>query len=251
MQPNLAYLATELPNWLAAGFVFIVLFTVVLLFTAIWQTSLPTAWYALTGMLGWLLLTGGLAYRGVFLETSATPPRFVLLVLPPLGLIVTLFSFSRTRQWLDRLPLTTLTYLHSNRLAVELLLYGLFTYRQIPDLMTFEGRNFDILVGLTAPLVGYLAFHRHSMTNRALLVWNLFGLVLLLNIVINAVLSGPSPFQQFAFDQPNVGVLRFPFVWLPGFVVPVALFSHLVAIRQLLFRTKQTAHYQPAIRHSS
>ena len=55
-----------------------------------------------------------------------------------------------------------------------------------------------------------------------------------INIVVNAILSAPFTFQQFAFDQPNVAVLYFPFVWLPCFIVPVVLFSHLVLIRQLL-----------------
>ncbi|HVF96549.1 MAG TPA: hypothetical protein VM871_04480, partial [Flavisolibacter sp.] len=38
----------------------------------------------------------------------------------------------------------------------------------------------------------------------------------------------------FAFDQPNIAVLYFPFIWLPSFIVPVVLLSHLVCIRQLL-----------------
>jgi len=35
------------------------------------------------------------------------------------------------------------------------------------------------------------------------MLWNFVCLGLLLNIVINALLSLPSAFQQFAFDQPN------------------------------------------------
>jgi hypothetical protein len=54
-----------------------------------------------------------------------------------------------------------------------------------------------------------------------------------LNIVVNAALSAPVPFQQFAFDQPNIAVLYFPFVWLPGFIVPLVLFAHLAAIQKL------------------
>ena len=57
---------------------------------------------------------------------------------------------------------------------------------------------------------------------------------LLANIVINAILSSPFPLQQFAFDQPNIAILYFPFSWLPTFVVPVVLFCHLASIRQLL-----------------
>jgi hypothetical protein len=67
-----------------------------------------------------------------------------------------------------------------------------------------------------------------------LLAWNFICLGLLLNIVINAALSIRSPVQQFAFDQPNIAVLHFPFVLLPSFIVMIVLFSHLVAIQRLL-----------------
>jgi hypothetical protein len=48
------------------------------------------------------------------------------------------------------------------------------------------------------------------------------------------------PFQQFAFDQPNIAVLYFPFIWLPSCVVPLVLLSHLAAIRQLSNYGKKT-----------
>lgn len=67
-----------------------------------------------------------------------------------------------------------------------------------------------------------------------LLAWNFVCLGILLFIVINAVLSVPTVFQQFAFDQPCVAVLYFPFVWLPGMLVLLVYFSHQVIIRRLL-----------------
>ncbi|MDZ7899625.1 MAG: hypothetical protein U5N85_16590 [Arcicella sp.] len=71
------------------------------------------------------------------------------------------------------------------------------------------------------------------MSKKTLLAWNVICLILLLNIVINAAPSAPLPIQQFAFDQPNIAILYFPFNLLPSVVVPLVLFSHLVAIRRL------------------
>jgi len=113
---------------------------------------------------------------------------------------------------------------------VELVLWWLMLYGKVPELMTFEGRNFDIIAGITAPIVAYFCFTRKAWNIKVALVWNYLGLVLLLNIIINALLSAPLPFQQFAFDQPNIGLLHFPFIWLPAFVAPVVLFSHLANI---------------------
>jgi hypothetical protein len=106
--------------------------------------------------------------------------------------------------------------------------------------MTFEGRNFDIISGLTAPFIAWWGYTKLKFNKNILLLWNFVCLGLLLNIVINAVLSAPLPFQQFAFDQPNVTILHFPFVWLPGLIVPAVLLSHLICIRQLLKRSVST-----------
>lgn len=127
-----------------------------------------------------------------------------------------------------------LTLLHVVRIPVELVLYSLFIYKQVPELMTFEGRNFDILAGLSAPFIYYFGFIKKKINQKVILLWNIACLGLLFNIVVNAVLSTPVPFQQFAFDQPNAAILYFPFVWLPGCIVPLVLFSHLVVIKRIL-----------------
>ena len=63
--------------------------------------------------------------------------------------------------------------------------------------------------------------------------WNILGLALLANIVTVAVLSTPTPFRQFTGGPPNLLPSTFPFVWLPSFLVQVALGSHLLVFRQL------------------
>jgi hypothetical protein len=60
-----------------------------------------------------------------------------------------------------------------------------------------------------------------------LIVWNSLGVLSLLNAVARAMLSAPFRFQQFAFDQPTIAILYFPFVLLPAFIVPAALVCHL------------------------
>ena len=100
--------------------------------------------------------------------------------------------------------------------------------------MTFEGRNLDILSGITAPVVYYFGFVKKRMNNTSIILWNLICLGLLFNIVITAILSAPTPFQKLAFDQPNIGVFYFPFIWLPGIIVPLVLLAHLAVIRHLM-----------------
>jgi hypothetical protein len=181
----------------------------------------------------WLIFQATLGIGGFFLNTEAVPPRlFLFAFLPSLAAIILLFIFAR-KNFIEQLPLRALTYLHVIRIPVEMVLLWLYQGGQVPQLMTFEGRNFDILAGITAPIMAWLAF-RGGKTNRPLLIiWNLFALGLLTNIVINAVLSFPFPLQQFAFDQPNRGLLYFPFIWLPSTVVPIVFFCHLASLWQL------------------
>ncbi len=110
----------------------------------------------------------------------------------------------------------------------------LYQHGQVPQLMTFEGGNFDILSGLTAPLVAWLAFRGGKINHSLLIVWHLLAFGLLLNIVVTAILSLETPFQQFAFEQPNRGVLYFPFIWLPAIIVPIVFVSHIISLWQLL-----------------
>jgi hypothetical protein len=183
-------------------------------------------------LLAWLLGQGAVSLSGFYTVTAALPPRLALLLGPALLLIAGLLATPRGRRFLDGLRLDRLTLLHVVRIPVELVLLGLYLHQAVPQLMTFEGRNWDVLSGLTAPVVYYLA-RRQRLSRAGLIVWNVLGLGLLLNIVGNALLSVPGPLQRFGFEQPNVAILHFPFVWLPGCVVPLVLLAHLAALWQL------------------
>lgn len=240
MQPNLQYLNQQPPVWLALLFGLITAITVVFFYVAIRKAMPAKAPFVLLGLLVWLALPGVLASQDFFTKFDAMPPRLMLVLVPTIGLSVALFLLPAGRQFYDALPLQTLTYLHIIRIPVEFVLFQLFINHQIPEMMTFEGSNFDILSGITAPIVAYVAFQQHRLTPRWLLVWNVVCLGLLLTILTIAILSFPVPFQQLNFDQPNVGVAKFPFIWLPGFVVPVVGLSHVIAIRQLIRQLKQS-----------
>jgi hypothetical protein len=242
MQPDLRYLYAPTPVWLDLFFAATTLATLALLILAVRGTlTLQAVWF-LAGLVGlWLAGLGLLAFTNFFQRLDTTPPHFIVAVGPPLLVIVGLFITSGSRRWLRQLPLSNLTYLHTVRVPVELTLFGLYLCHQVPELMTFEGSNYDIAAGLTAPVMAYLVFRKPQLSPRWLLVWNVLSLGLVLNIVIHAVLSAPVPFQQFAFEQPNVGILKLPYIWLPGFIVPTVLFSHAVAILQLA-TSKQPTH---------
>ena len=92
------------------------------------------------------------------------------------------------------------------RIPVELVLFWLFLSKTIPELMTFEGRNFDIIAGITAPFIAYFGLTKTDLSRQIILIWNFICLGLLVNIVVTALFSAPSPIQKFAFEQPNIAI---------------------------------------------
>jgi len=225
----------DVPLYVSVVFISTTILTLLLLLRA---TNPPKA--VIVGLILWLTFQAYLGYTGFYLEIATKPFRFLLAAPPALLLILGVFASNKGRSWVDTLSLKTLTLIHVIRIPVELVLYWLFLYKMVPELMTFSGRNFDILAGITAPIVYYFAIVKKTIGRKGLLFWNVICLLLLLNIVANAILSTPMPIQQFAFDQPNLAILHLPIIWLPTFVVPVVLFSHFVAIYRLSLPSTST-----------
>jgi len=222
---------SNLPLYINAIFIAITLLSIFLFYKATKKSK-----NTLVLLLVWIIFQAALGLSGFYTITNSFPPRFVILALPALLFIIAMFLTAKGKIFLDNLDAKALTIVHIVRIPVELCLYWLFLHKAIPKLMTFDGRNFDIIAGLTAPLIFYFGYIKNRLNKTVLLLWNFICLSLLLNIVINAILSAPSSFQQFAFDQPNTAILYFPFVWLPCCIVPLVLLAHLVCIRKLLIK---------------
>lgn len=203
-------------------------------FASLWllYKNLVPAGFWLLPILAWLGLQGILAHQGFYtyaIDHPNAPPRFVLPVLP--AILWVIISVYRTKNMeFQKTDWIWLTAVHIVRIPVELGLHSLYEAQLIPISMTYDGRNFDIISGLTAPLVMW-AIHKNIPSLRFLLLaWNSICLILLLQIVITGVLSAPGPQQIWSFDQPNKGVLMFPYIFLPAFIVPLVLWSHLKAL---------------------
>jgi hypothetical protein len=184
------------------------------------------------GSVLWMGLQSAVALSGFYLVTKGLPPHLLLAVGPPVVLIAVLFATASGRTFLDGMELKWCVLIHTVRVLVELNLYWLFLYKQVPALMTFEDGNLDILAGISAPIIWWL-FRTGRVGRRGLLIWNSLCLLGVLNAFVRAMLSAPFPFQKFGFDQPTVAILSFPFVLLPAFVVPAVILCHLVVFRKL------------------
>jgi hypothetical protein len=190
-------------------------------------------------VIGWLILVAVLTIKGFFANFSTFPPRPLILVGVPL-IAILLASFTTTGKALLRtVPRHWLIYFQSFRIAVEIVLWMSFAEQIVPVQMTFEGRNLDIISGILALPVGWYVAKKGSSTAAAFL-YNVIGLGLLLNIIIVAVLSMPTPFRYFTNEPANTIVGTFPFVYLPCVLVVLAGGFHILSFRQSWLLRRQS-----------
>lgn len=222
---------------LVAGLVYSILYTIGY---ALHRLRTPSSevkklqWYVGLGLGCWLLIVGFSAWGGAFMNFTASPPRMLLVSLP--GLITALFLL-RSRLFvacLKAIPRSWLLFAQTYRVFLELLLWFGFTIGMVPFHLTFVGFNYDIVVGLTAIPAGLLFFRKGRLLRFEAIVWNTFGLILLLYNSFIFLISLPYSFQVFDIEPSNSFMTQFPFIWIPAFLVPLAAALHLFSLRQLM-----------------
>lgn len=186
---------------------------------------------ALAILFAYIAIPGHLARTGALKGWDAVPPPALLLLLG-LTVLTVLIVFSVVgARMADGIPLAAVVLLQSFRIPVEWVLHRLAVEGAVPAAMTWAGRNFDIVTGITALLLGLALVRGVRVPPAVVLGWNLLGLALLANIVAVAVLASPA-FRAFP-GPANLLPSTFPWIWLPSFLVEVALGSHLLVFRQL------------------
>ena len=228
---------TALPSYLPLIFVASLIFTVGAMVIATHKVSSRMVTLGTAIVLFTLaFIQAGLAQMGFYTILDGLPPRNVFLVSPVIIGTILLFALP-SRVVLRKLPLFILTLVHVVRIPIEIGLWRLHREGFVPRLMTFEGGNIDIVAGILALIMLFVAFKGGKLIperKNLFLIWNIIGLVLILNIIIRATLSFPfEATQRLAFDMPNAAMLYFPYIWLPVLIAPIVLFSHIVTLWQL------------------
>jgi hypothetical protein len=146
-------------------------------------------------------------------------------------------SLSRTfRRLLAELPPWQPVALQTFRVGGELAFRRLNAEGVAPVQVTFEGRNFDALVGLTAPVVpAGIAFG--WVGPRITIARNLFGLAMLANAIGTVATSTPGPLHLGWFGETFTAIAALPVIWIPALLAPIGVSLHIASIRQALARS--------------
>ena len=182
----------------------------------------------------WLGAVSAASYSGALLPRGGPPLPFVLLVA---GIFVAGILIARSRigdRFARGLPLAVLVGFQGFRFPLELAMHRAQIEGLMPVQMSYSGRNFDILTGITAIVLG-AALVVTPLPRWIVQVWNVFGLVLLANILAVAIASTPI-FQYFGPDRVNVFVMWMPYTLLPAVMVLAAWAGHLIVFRAVSLR---------------
>jgi hypothetical protein len=189
---------------------------------------LPLA--ATAAVVGWLAFTGTLAWAGALLRAGTIPLYFPLLLLTPMLAGIFFLRSSPGYEVLSRMPAAWPVQMQSFRIVMEIVLWALAEQGRVPYLITFEGRNVDILIGLTAWPVAWYCLVRRTWPLRVATLWNVAGLIILANVVFRAYLSAPTAIRVIFTQPPTSFIGTFPYVWLPTFLVPLAVWLHAASL---------------------
>ncbi len=181
-------------------------------------------------LLLWPAYVAILSSTDFFLDPSLPPRVPLYLVLPCLIMTAFFFLNGRYKALIDAIQLSWLVYFQTFRIALELLLFGLFMEHMLPWSITLEAYNFDIGIGITAPIVGFLVA-RGRLYRWAVIGWNILGLLTIsvLATIINTYAYRPWLFNETA-TMLGKGFGTFPYTYFASCFLPSAIFMHIFAI---------------------
>ena len=193
----------------------------------------------LIGLPSWLLYVCLLWYFGVLSNTALRPAGIVYVAFPAVLFVLIVFAFSGAGARIaSAVPFWVIIGMQTFRVGVELLLHRLWMDGLAPRIVTYQGGNIDIWIGLSAPLIAWVST-RGRWGEQLALGWNVVGLLTLANAITLSALTAPG-LNLIHSEVPNVAIGAFPFVYIAGFFAPLAMALHALSIRALRARLRST-----------
>jgi len=180
----------------------------------------------------WLVYLFLLSTTGV-LDNFGLPPRVALfVVVPAVAGIIFLSGRKSFQVILQQKSLHLPVYLQSFRIIVELLIYGAFLQGVFPERATFNGMNYDILVGISSLIMGAMV-QRGKIKPIGLLIWNAVSL-LILSVTAYSFISTYYFTDFLATNKGGSAFVDFPYLFLAAVLLPAAVFLHVFSLRQVI-----------------
>jgi hypothetical protein len=135
-----------------------------------------TTFAIIAGLAIWLVYVGLFSSLGYMRDASLRPPGIVWLVGPVVLFVVFVVRSNIGARVAAAIPLWLILGFESFRIGVELLIHRLWEDGLVPKLLTYAGGNVDMFVGLSAPIIAWIAT-RGRLGLRLAMGWNVLGLL--------------------------------------------------------------------------
>lgn len=187
-----------------------------------------------SGLLVWHVYLFFIGNSG-FLSDLSFPPRYMLFVILPLFIFIGVFlKQNKNKKWVQVIPYTWLTFYQSLRIFIETIFVYTVAAGILHKNVTIKGYNYDLIYSLTSIIMGLIVYKSKSTPKTLLLIWNYLGLAFISIIILLFITSIYSPH----FFGPNTTNFPtefgfYPYVLIPGFLMPSAVFIHVLSIIKL------------------
>jgi len=186
-------------------------------------------------LLIWVSYVIIMTFTGILDNLSMPPKAPIFIIIPAFILVFIVSSRESFRSVIKNTPKHVPILIQSFRIAVELLIYSAFIDGFFPQRVTFEGLNYDILMGIIALPMAFLVF-RGIAKRKAILAFNIIGLMVL-GLTGYAFVSS-FYFSDFVLGSAEIALVQVPFIFLPAVLLPFAVFYHVISIKQNLASEK-------------
>lgn len=218
----------------------VVILLLVIGFKAIDKTDTRRKTILIASLIGWQIYIFILGSSGILMDYSF-PPKFALFMILPAFAFTAIFAWrNKNRKWLLRIPQEWLIYFQMFRVFVEILFVYTVAEGILHPHVTIEGYNYDMILGASAPLMAVLVFQKQILPKKALIWWNILGLLVLASIIFVFLTTIYLP-QMYGSDSPLLppSFGQYPYMLVPGFLMPVAVFIHVLSLVQLRKASQQ------------
>ena len=184
----------------------------------------------------WIGFAIALGTTGIYAATATPVPVVGIMVVLPLVAIgaATLLS-TRVRETLLALPLPLLLGLNALRILPGAFILLLASQGKLSGPFPQSAGWGDVIVGVIAIPLMLAAARNFAASRRALLAWNILGMLDLVEAVALGVLSAPgSPLQIFGGAVGSTAMWSLPWSNIPTLLVPFYFITHGIIFARLL-----------------
>ncbi len=171
----------------------------------------------------WVWFAGAAAVGHFLLLQRVPPPAISAVALGLAGLLLSAyFRIRPIRAWVDGLDLRSLVLVHVTRF-VGIYFLALYQRGELPRNFAVSGGMSDILVATSALVLAFAPL-ASSSRRRAIVIWNVFGLIAV----------AVSLFNITRFNLSDSTALRslthLPLSFLPTMLIPLLLTTHVIIL---------------------